>query len=444
MFKPAVRELVMFAQLEASIRNGLDDFGVHRINRGFEDLVRLGETYVEGLVHEGIGERVQDSLLPLEYTEPRPGKVLCIDIGGSNVRAALREVGANGEDSWRILHASPVAALDFGSAGTPLARFGDNLFDLIRRSWQHSARLDGLAVVWSNALSSCILPTSAGVQGVNGTVLNPEGLSTKSEFFLEGLEHGHDLGHTFLNQAANHSLLPKNFVIANDVPFCLKYPFAMQAHGSIVASTGANGSIVIDGKICNPEIGVQFKIPAEHLFLPEAESGQRCFQDLCCGKSLGRSLSELVIALSQRRDLTPLRPLAEALQSGADSLNAVDISLLLGVEFDRFREKRTTTGLSDEVCGALYGVAKALQERASKAAALMAYLSVYNQLEFQSEPCTVVVESSLARGMPFFKEEMIQAARQISAAQVQLMFPPALNLITTPMVGAARALDHWL
>ena len=359
----------------------------------FESILEVGEAmaYRAGTELEGPRFSAEPSALPLT-TKPVKSNtcILTVDVGGTHTKVGLREADSKGRIRWIGLLDVYNDDLNTGESSEPkLARMVHALDARIeRRLNERSIPQDavrGVGVVWSNKVRSRLLdPGADAISGVTGTVLGvDDGVSyRKGEWFTSELEDGDDLGE-LLYSAFRDTFPIEAFVISNDTVFTFKAIDGADA--GIVASTGANGTIIPHRDhsppgLCNAESGGTFTIPDELLAPADRlDDGPVKLEDLVAGMGLGPRFTRYAKSLAHHDEA-----LAPCLDEG--EFDNVTMSHLLNRKYDElFNRYRSWRAWGSETLGGLTSLAEKFMGRAGMLAAALVYFSICNQLEEKDE-----------------------------------------------------------
>lgn len=421
-----------------SISNAINTLNLPFPLTSLEQLTSHAEVIVEDIIREGPSGRAQDSRVPVQPAPECRETLLCIDIGGSNVRVGLRmHLGAT---VWHSLIGSEIETLSNCGGLNSVTALAEGIAQKLAPHYGLLGGISGVGVVWSNPIKPVTLDGT--IRGLSAQALYSGFTSTKGEPFMRSINAGDDLAAPFLASLEKLNIRPRTFVIANDVP--LVFTSVANIDGAIVASTGANGTLVIDQAVCNGELGGHISVPEHLLAPPEQGRGNPQLQYLCSGSGICKALPTLIHATAGERGGERLREVSAALQQGLVSIHPVTIRDLVCENFAGVRSGWDE--FSRETLQDTSKVATVLLDRACAAAACLAHLSVYGQAESrESATKKVVVESALARGLPGFLSRTQEYARAISGDRLELLMAPHMGdgTISSSMIGAARALDHY-
>ncbi len=419
----------------------------------FESILELGESmaFRAGTDLPGPMFSAEPSSLPLTSSPVKRGTcILTVDVGGTHTKVGLREADAAGRIKWIGLLDVYNDNLNAGESPEPaLVRMVHALDSRIeeRLAERSIAResVRGVGVVWSNKVRSRLLdPRSDGISGVAGTVIGvDDGVSyRKGEWFNTDLKDGDDIGEV-LYSAFRDTFPIEAFVISNDTVFTFKAIDGADA--GIVASTGANGTIIPHAdhgppELCNAESGGTFTIPIEMIAPADVlDNDPVKLEDLVAGMGLGPRFTRHVRALARRE--TALAPCLE------DEFDNVTMSLLLNRKYhDVFERHRPSRAWGRETLQALTALAEKFMRRAGVLAAALVYFSICNQLD-EKDSFVISLDSSQARYNPLYRQTLESTlsellGRRSKRAQVQLLEP--IGKISVPQMGAAQAVNDFL
>ncbi len=420
----------------------------------FERILEIGTAmaFRAGTDLSGPRFSAEPSALPLNSRPIKADtRILTVDVGGTHTKVGLREADASGRIKWIGLLDVFNDDLDTGESSEPAlvrmvhaldARIEDRL---AQRSIARSS-IRGVGVVWSNKVRSRLLnPRSGGISGVTGTVVGvDDGISyRKGEWFNSELNDGDDIGEA-LYSAFRDTFPIEAFVISNDTIFTFKSVDGSDA--GIVASTGANGTIIphpdhASPELCNSESGGSFTMPLEMITPADVLDGEPVkLEDLVAGMGLGPRFTRHVKSLAHHE--AALAPCLEE-----DEFDNVTVSLMLNRKYhELFGRHRPSRAWGRETLAALTSLAEKFLRRSGMLAAALVYFSICNQLDEKDE-FVVSLDSSQARYNPLYRRTLVSTLtgileRRSKQVQVQLLEP--IGMVSVPQMGAARAVNDFL
>ncbi|NLF25532.1 MAG: hypothetical protein GX589_07730 [Deltaproteobacteria bacterium] len=374
----------------------------------------------------------------------REASFLIVDVGGSHTRATLVNFNPGGTHDWKVLCDLDNGEIVRAAKVEGFAPFTKTLAEITTNKFRDSGveleKIEGIGMVWSNALRGKRL--TGAVSGVDGeaTGITEKSAYQKGEKFLKGLKDGDLLGKPFLEAFEARGLKPKVFVLGNDTIFTLAA--TPGADAGMVASTGANCTAVADdGNIYNTEFGAHFKVPTDCLTSADIVTVDR-YQDgelerrlcqptlegLLAGKWLPELLENYVLTFA-KQGAQQLQPLAERI---SEARSQGKVTLLGGKDFSALVNRNSEStplvtelteqkALGAEAIQALREIGAALIERGGMAAAGMAYFSLYDALRRKNE-VTLSLDSSQARLNDGYQEIMESTLRELIGAKATLHF----------------------
>ena len=423
--------------------------------KDFERILEIGEEMAARAGTDLPGPRFLSEPSSLPFTS-KPVKastgILTVDVGGTHTRVALREADSSATVRWIELLDVDNDDLDTGSSpGKALARMMRALAERIDNRLKECsiarAAVRGIGVVWSNNLRTRPLELrSDGISGVTGMVMGVSDGSSyrKGEWFNEDLVDSDDIGQIIYTAYSDVGIPIEAFVIGNDSVFTFKV--VAKADAGIVASTGANGTIIPRsgdraGKLCNAESGGCFTVPGEMVSPADVLDDRPVkLEDLLAGMGLARRFTGYVQSLANHEEA--LKPCLEQ-----DEFVNQEVSLLLNRKYGDLLEWRPSSrDWRQETLAALTLLAERLMGRAGKLAAALVYFSIYNQVEEKDE-FVISLDSSQARHNPHYRQTMENTlsailSRRSKSARIELIEPP--GDVTVPHMGAARAVNDFL
>jgi hypothetical protein len=425
-----------------------------------QSIATIGETMISNAYRGSNEPRCAWDSSGLELADPDHAEAACktllIDIGGTHTKVAI----AHATTGFEVLFDEPnesfrSAALPHGSA---LAQFLDTLF---RRVLEHAPLIGKEAepvrvgIIWSNQITTHSLHTE-DLCGITGLISGlHDGGYRKGEWFLDGLRNGHDIGLDFQVALSEAGVKADVLLIGNDTVFTL---FATPgSHAGVVVSSGANCTAVgegVSGKhtIFNTELGGMLLLPdsilsrGDRLFAARRVSTAIALEELCAGAWFRDLCIAHLEAASELPQGAPLVELMEALRSERLSLSNLSLSALL-------RDRAALPPELDEYHGVaiemLISIVNSLVYRAGAFAAVLLYLSVYNQIKHASS-LVLSLDSSMARHFPGFYDSTSIHLKSLMPREVtyslNLVRPMKMRNdaeITVPMMGLARALRTY-
>ena len=422
----------------------------------FERILEIGEAmaFRAGTDLSGPKFSAEPSALALTSRPIKPRAcILTVDVGGTRTKVGLREADAAGRIKWIGLLDVYNDDVDTGESSEPAlvrmvhaldARIEDRLAE--RSIARDSVR--GVGVVWSNKVRSRLLdPRTDGIAGVTGTVIGvDDGVSyRKGEWFNTALNDGDDIGE-LLYSAFRDTFPIEAFVISNDTVLTFKAVEGTDTDAGIVASTGANGTIIphpdhASPELCNSESGGSFTIPPEMITPADVLDGEPAkLEDLVAGMGLGPRFTRHVKSLAHHD--TALAPCLEE-----DEFDNVTVSLMLNRKYhELFERHRPSRAWGRETLAALTSLAEKFMGRSGMLAAALVYFSICNQLDEKDE-FVVSLDSSQARYNPLYRHTLVSTLTEIlgrRSKQVQVRLIEPIGKISVPQMGAARAINDFL
>ena len=382
---------------------------------------------------------------------------LLIDIGGTHTKVA----SVNESEEIEILfdHSNEWFKPSNQSDKAPLRRFLQGI--LAEAANRAPKLLDGskpvrLGMIWSNQVQTkpLSLGETAGITGVVNGI--HQGGYRKGEWFLEGLQNGDDIGAALHAELIEIGARTEVILLGNDTVFTL---FARHgAHSGTVVSSGANCTLVgpgIAGKLTvyNSELGGLLLIPCEFnsagdtLLANTKGVDKLALEELCGGAWFSELCCAHIEALAELKDGEDIRPLRDAIRSGAVVINNQIISALLRSPSE---VKQNFMGVPSATLQEFFHLAELLVQRAGALSAVLIYLSVSNQIDDHSQELRFSLDSSMARHFPGFLDSIEMHLRSLLPSEVtyslDLIRPiKAHNSaeIPVPMIGLARALSQY-
>lgn len=403
----------------------LEELGIRNAERHTNDLISFGERLISrcGIPVEECIVLDSPSLIGKNSKSPRPSSIyLVVDIGGSNTKFGFRYAASNGDCEWKGVHEYSNPSLDVKGEGAAHERFSRELFLKIKGHYWPDTLIDGLAIVWSNAVEAFKL--EGRPSGVGGKVTARTTGYKKGEFFIEDLKDGDDLFKIFQRAAAKIGCNPPRVIIGNDTIFTATS--VPGASGGMIASTGANATIWNGTSFGNSEMGVGIKLKPDWITRAERDSSPLRLEELMCGRTLPKYF---------------LKNVAHLVSIGARSLEG-PLSTLesMGDSFDAKMLAKILHGTFESSNADLIEVAKAHEERAASLGAIMGYLSLENQLG-ATQPLILALDSTLARNFPSFLSILQEKIGELSKRKISISLVMPDGHVSVPMKGAAAALD---
>lgn len=388
----------------------------------FLQVKEIGERYVvDGIegVPGGCCHEASHIVVP-SCNDSSDTQVLVIDVGGTHTKVGLLSVQQN-RRFWRQLADQDNDAFknECSTSANLLEQFLRSLSKIIANTLQGEI-VTGLGIVWSNQMIAKQFENIRGTRGITGIVTGiGAGGYPKGEWFLKGLSNGFDIGEAFLTALAEVDIVPSSFLIANDTIFTLTA--LPGADAGVVVSSGGNCTHVClgetgDKEIYNAEIGTSVIVPKN--LITEIDTQEICdrrplttLEEFCAGVWLASGFEKYLIHFD----------LIERTQK----FTTHDMAKIL-------IDQKTAQSDIGTVC-------KAIVDRASAAAALICYLSIFNQLSDKSK-FSIALDSSMARHIPGYFDGMKKYMKKLLPENTEA----ALNLlspteVSVPMMGAGEA-----
>jgi hypothetical protein len=429
------------------LRRAIEESGVLNYQKGLSSLARAGHSELVELIRGGESQfAMRRSGISATYAEPtKNSQVVCVDIGGTNVRVSVRRIDADGNITWHPLLNQPHAELCGNKAvtfDTFAATLAETVAEKMKTIGASTHAKNAVVVTWSNSFEPEQLPKDGKVTGVSGVASKVKELYTKGELFLEGVVDGTPLG-TILSTAFQGAGIPLDtFVLGNDTVFTLKA--GTGAHAGVIVSTGINGTFVVNGEVINGETGGGFKVPESMLGLPDKRFGKEVsVQDLVSGGFLPDVFKRYICEFAGR-NVDGFGELHHHNRIFKDRVKAEGISALADGSRDGFSSNAPfpTKDFSEATWLGLTRLAELLTDRAADLSAVLALTSVQNRIATESGPHVIALDSSMARGSPRFFSRFCDTLGKLaypSQIAVDLLYPE--GDIPVPTRGAAKTLD---
>jgi len=397
------------------------------------------------------------SYIPMASGSDMPGAhLLVIDVGGTHTRCAVRVTDASGDSDWELLDDILNDDLKGKTSGSPLDRMFGALAPIVAQTLYQKGiekgGVNGIGLIWSNKLSSKPLKAANGIAGVTGKIHGiGEGTSyRKGEWFTENIKDGDDVGGSCVEAFRLSGISPSAFVIGNDT--IATGNAITGADAGMVASTGANVTIIPAGGTFfhNSEAGGNFEIPSEYLHgirspdcpgvkLEDAIAGVGLpgifSQFLCLSSGNIPALQKPAAFLSRRNELDKWR-----------YFRPHDLSALLNNDFAAFIKGKDPVFYSEDALPLLRSLAAEVIETGGRLAAVMAYISICNQLAEKND-FLIALDSNMARMMKGYLRAMQDTLDSVlgpGGKTVKLALIEPIGKISPPMIGAARSVNHFL
>jgi hypothetical protein len=454
-------------KLQQQISLALNPFG----DGGLECLANHIRELVSAAGTESSSVKSLDSCIPALGAQPTPDSdILVIDFGGTNTKAARRQISASISEPWSPVFKAGHAELNRPQGGgsnqaNAFLRYADNLFGSIAANLAATGTslntFDGLGIVWSNVFAATKI--NSNISGVGALIDTNAPLGNKNEPYLPGIkELGQanadgmlEIGSLLGGIAAQHGFNFKRIAIINDtIGTMLASP---GADAGAVSSTGANCTLVKGGTIRNAESGAGIKVPIE--LLSDAE--QDLFQsrpvaiELLCGKiglqdilvanavllkdSAAESLIKDIIALDKQtvgaddRAFEIIKTLWNTPQAEDAFPTLQSANLLPSLE-------------SPEQLVPLRCLASEIIERAGRMAGMLCWASICEQV--QADPFSarrIALDSSMAGNFPGYLDFAQEALQSQCACAVTIEHIKSdRDEISIPAIGAATAIDNLI
>lgn len=433
--------------------------GLDRLQNSFEEFIQQGEQYVRDAASgRSFVHCLRDPSLirRASSTAPRPLNSLSIalDVGGTHTKAALATFTSGCQESWQVLFDIENSDLLGGaSAELPIkafcARVAEECRAVITQSGCTASAVRSVSIVWSNQIESAPLKRG-GVSGVTGLVSGiAAGTYRKSEWFIDGLHDGYDLGTLFLDSFHSEGFAPEVFLIANDTVFTLTA--LPGSHAGVVASSGGNCTDVgVSGAeqdlIFNTELGSLFKIAPAHLSEGDVALSARtgspvALEDLLSGKWLPRLLDEHII-VSARAGVVELQDLAARISSSGSFFTTQDMANVLSSQ-----PPRAGAALDSDSAALVQELSSHIVARAGMAAGALCYFSLFNQICAGRDDLIVALDSAMARHLPGYFTSLEKTLHRLLERKgvrgnVTLLRPTLVaggEQISVPLIGALFA-----
>ena len=430
---------------------------------------------IEGLVRDAgtanSSVKSLDSCIPAISARPAPDSdILVVDFGGTNTKAARRQISSGSQDPWSPVFKAGHAELDHPQGGgsnqaNAFLRYADNLFGSIAArlaaSGSSVTNFDGLGIVWSNVFSA--VKIDSNVRGVGALVDTNQPLGNKGEPYLSGIQQlGQanadgvlEIGSLLAGVAAQHGLQFSRIAIINDTIGTMLA--SRGADAGVVSSTGANCTIIKGGTIRNAESGAGIKVQVDLLSDPEQEYFQ--YKDipieLLCGKmglqdllvanagllrgTASQSLIRDILALDKQvfgaedRAFEIIKTLWNA-PHPENALRALQSANLLP-SLENIEQLLPLRCLGNEII-----------ERAGRMAGMLCYASIYEQVQADPfSPRKIALDSSMAGNFPGYLDHAQEALQGQCPCNVEIVHIKSdRDEISIPATGAATAIDKLI
>ncbi len=441
--------------VEAQLR----EHGFYNFENSFDKLIAsaLKAAREAGSGKEGAISK-DASQIPLLREMPRIAiPKIVIDMGGSHTRVGVSIPGRDGEaPSFKIICDIPyekkqdreavVRAMQAAKPGAhSLAQFGSYLAQKILTAGAvKPGSIGGLAIIWSNAMTSHLLNTP-DLRGVGGKVVDREIAYRKNEPFIADLKNGDNLSEILLTAFREQGIPPLSFVIGNDTIFTATA--LPDVDGGMIGSTGSNATIISDGIICNTECGAKFQIPASYMLAFFPPQDKIPLEALMSGNAMYLRFEETLLGLAGCEYIAPVAQLLFGRQHGAEvKFQPEHLSLLDTQNYQEFMSSALASatdirGISVE---ALATVAKAVAYRGGFMAAAMMVIAVGNQ-DAREKPFMIGLDSSQARYLPSWKRGLDEGLKRLPGdLQINYTLLEPQEGVSPPMIGAVNALGLYM
>ena len=445
-----------------TLKDSLEGLGFYKIKQARNHLCSLAKEMVarSGTDQEGAKFEAFPSFLPAVSASTKTDNCLVIDIGGTSTKAGFRSF--NGKENWNLLFDEKNDELRSSNGEEEsLALFckilGIHLHQALENQGLDFRTIKNFGIVWSNAMHN-----QPFEKGVTGFVADRDKYN-KGEWFMAGLENGHDLGSEFISGFELEGFSVDSFIIANDTPLTLK---ALPGSSSgVVVSTGLNATILKNGAdlglnpknldlmVCNGEIGGRFDIDESLLSAGDFIGADRpadTIEFLCAGRFLPALFINHLILL--RSDCSELEEVSEyLLDLGLDRFSEFrtkDLCLLIYDQKEFLKRRSQADIYSEASLDTMTELAKEIFIRSASLCSIVIYASIANLLD-QADVFKVALDSRLGREVPIFWEHFLSSMDELSLGdskvEIELINPIACNggTISVPMQGAANALDNF-
>lgn len=376
------------------------------------------------------------SLIPAASAPPTPGATsLVIDIGGTNFRATFETVDQRGRAQARVLLTERIANL-----GMPLDS-GDSYGDFCRLSSERIAAelrdqpIDALALGWSYPFTAIPSPDSSR-SGFDGVISSRVEGYKKGSIIITDLKDGDSVTAPLLAALGRRGVKPGCVIVGNDTVFTMKA--LPGCHAGVIASSGANATVVYDGNITNSELGAFSIVPGTALGIAEQHLSNIRLEAPMSGKTLPLFFQANVKHLVETRRLRA-SPFVEKLLK--DAPNADGVFEVASPELmSALVRGEGPAELDPESLTILTQLALALEARAGSFAGLLCALSVCN---LPVGPKRIALDSSQARNFPHYLEHLRETLNMLDGlSSVELLRP--IDEISIPTRGAFEALYGFL
>ena len=377
--------------------------------------------------------------------------ILAIDVGGTRTKVCIR-TSANGNIDWLEILDLDNNQLKTEGALSGLSRMTLELGKQIAISCQSkeiALKFDGISIVWSNKLEC--FPLIGELRGVGAKVFGSQSGQgyRKGEWWNSDIADGDSISDAFKTGLSASSIDCKILVVGNDTVFTAKA--LPNAHAGVVASTGANCTIVPPGSsiLYNSECAAGIEPPASFLGLkhetaklPNSNFPIK-FEDLCAGKGLAL-LFQLYISEALMRGANQLTSIEQALEKAP--INAKEFASIAAGNITETLGGRITSKIDDTAIKSSLEIAQQIVKNAGKMCAVLILISIANQLESLDE-ILVALDSSQARFVPGYKEAIdsfLSEWNKKNNKKIRYELLAPQGQISVPLRGAANAIEEFL
>lgn len=385
-------------------------------------------------------------------------RVLLLDFGGTYTKHSLFSTDSHGDGTYSTLMRERNETFDRVNGGTtPFHRLVKSCVkDLNEQYKLHQFPIDGLGIIWSNAQQN--IPLSGAVKGVGAAMMGVEN-SSKGEFFMKDATNGTRIDQHFVDEFTHYGIPLKVIVVCNDTVFTMLA--GDHCDGGAIASTGGNATLVSEGEIYNPEVGVYLKLPAQFLSIAEREFLQKnshhmrnaspeywTLESIMSGAFLHQYFRINLLYQNDQGSFPEKEKIASWINAWGDQFVQEIVVALCNRDFNflsqtHLRKIHSDTPafiLTKEYLEPMCELAHLIMERGGYYLALMSYLST---LHAEGDQRCIALDSTQATYCETFKKSFEKTLSHFDGMTSQLLFGDGPSGASVPMIGASKAVHGF-
>ncbi len=339
------------------------------------------------------------------------GRVLSVEIGGTNIYWAMVDISADGSTTIAKYSSVPFPRTEFGS---PLDFFATVIGHITKDMEQTISETpyDAISVIYSYEHTNA--PRRAGQPGLDAQPAIPMGkgfIVPSIDAIFVGEQLQDDLSIAYSENPPD-SRLP--YVVLNDAVAVL---LSADAHIGGIVGTGVNFAIIVNGRIINLEAGNFDGVPI-HAYAQQVDKiseipGKHLAEKQVGGKYLGETLEKIVRDFSET-GILPFGIKSDAALTAETITHVLDNNVqALSVVFDASEEQ-----IRDNLPVLLEATTRLRARAAQITGCMIATVMRTYPHEFRDAP-PIPMEGSVFWNVPGFKEWVKTTVEDITGQDVQ-------------------------